>query len=104
MKFKPKKSDWYEIIDFKEEIDKNDRPKNRLGAFICMDSFGNTFSVGSGLTDHLRHAYWSDRSNLVGKFARVEYQHITPGKQIPRFPVFVEVEEFSGEKPENPLF
>lgn len=97
MKFKPTKSDWYEIIGWKEEVDKYGNPKGRLGALICVGSDGTEFSVGSGLTDELRTECWADLHSLVGRYAKVKYQHITPGKGVPRFPVLVEIVDVSGE-------
>ena len=91
MKFKPKKSDWYTVTGYKEEIDKHGDPKGRLGALICCGDDGTEFSVGSGLDDSQRSSYWADRDRLVGSLCHVQYQHITPGKRVPRFPVFVEV-------------
>lgn len=103
MKFKPKKEDFYEIIGYKQMIDKDGNPKEMLGALVCQGDDGSQFSVGSGMTDAFRSKYWNDCSpeDLVGKVAQVQYQHITPGKGVPRFPVFVNVVE--GDKFVNPL-
>ena len=90
MKFKPKKSDSYIITGYKEEIDKYGNPKGRLGALVC-ESDGQQFSVGSGLDDYNRTALWEQRHSLAGKYAHVEYQHITPGRGVPRFPIFMEI-------------
>ena len=91
MKFKPKKEDTYEIVGWKEEIDKNGNAKNRLGALTCVGTDGTLFSVGTGLTDEDRQILWDTRELLAGKTCRVKYQHITSGRGVPRFPVFVEV-------------
>ena len=96
MKFKPKKDDFYEIIDYKEEIDKNGKPKDRLGALVCRGSDGTMFSVGSGLTDDARQNLWIARDDLAGKLCHVQYQHLTAGKGVPRFPVFVSVVDKGG--------
>lgn len=101
MKFKPKKFDVYKIVDWKEEIDKNGNPKNRLGALICVGSDGNEFSVGSGLNDELREGLWKSRGYLPGKFVKVQYQHLSSGRKVPRFPVFVEIIDKNPEI--NPL-
>jgi len=93
MKFKPKKDDFYIIVDFKEEVDKEGNPKDSLGAFTCMGDDGTIFSVGSGLTKEQREVYWERRDQLRGRSCHVQYQHITPGKGVPRFPVFLSVEE-----------
>lgn len=91
MKFKPRKSDVYEIIDFKPQYDKNGALKEplRLGAIICCGDDGTPFAVGSGFTDEQRLKYWHE--DLVGKYCRVLYQHITPGRGVPRFPIFASV-------------
>jgi len=93
MKFKPKKRDVYRIVGWKEEVDKYGRPKGRLGALVCTGQDGHEFSVGSGLTDALRQKLWNKRNELPGKWCLVEYQHITPGRGVPRFPIFVSVIE-----------
>ena len=92
MKFKPKHEDSYEIVGYKEEVSKDGDSKDTLGALICKGVDGNLFSVGSGLTDHLSNLLWQSQDGLIGKKCRVQYQHLTPGKNVPRFPVFVSIE------------
>lgn len=93
MKFKPKQSDAYKIVGLQEELDKHNNPKNRLGAFICDSGYGDgeTFTVGSGLTDSQRVEYWHAGDDLINYYCLVSYQHITPGRKVPRFPVFTRV-------------
>jgi len=93
MKFKPKKEDVYRITGWKEEFTISGEPKGRIGAIICKSQDGDEFSVGSGLTDIDREALWLIRESLKGQQIKVQYQHITSGKKVPRFPVFVEVIE-----------
>ncbi len=93
MKFKPKKSDEYVIVRLNEEIDKNGRPKNSLGSFVCIGADGETFNVGTGFTEDHRREYWNKGEDLIGKVCKVSYQHLTAGKKVPRFPVFMEVIE-----------
>lgn len=90
MKFKPKKEDEYEITGFVEEESINHVPKNTLGALVCASGDGNTFRVGTGFSDDQRYLLWRNREALIGKIAKVQYQHLTD-KKVPRFPVFVEV-------------
>ena len=97
MKFKPKKSDYYQITWLLEEMSLDGKPKNRLGAFICKDSSGNNFSVGSGLTDEQRVSIWRDREKYIGKMLHVGYQHLTSKNKVPRFPVFLNIEEFDSK-------
>jgi ATP-dependent DNA ligase len=89
MKFKPKKSDWYTVVGYKEELDKYGDPKDSLGALVCCSDDGTEFSVGSGLTREQRLDYWRNRSLLPGSLCHVQYQHTL--KTVPRFPVFVEL-------------
>jgi ATP-dependent DNA ligase len=93
MKFKPRKEDIYEIIDTQEEIDKFGVAKGTLGALVCRGNDETLFNVGSGslLTKEARQSLWERRATLIGKWARVKYQHITPGRQVPRFPVVIEI-------------
>jgi ATP-dependent DNA ligase len=90
MKFKPKQSDVYTIVDWHEEISIKGEPKQRLGALeLCDESF-NTFKVGTGLSADDREALWLQRYELKGKLCEVKYQHRTE-RGVPRFPVFVKV-------------
>ena len=93
MKFKPKKEDEYEILGWKEEIDKDGNPKGTLGAVILASGDGSTFSAGSGFTRQQRVDLWNERDKLQGRNCRIQYQHLTSGKKVPRFPIFVEVIE-----------
>ena len=93
MKFKPKKEDIYEITGYHEEIDKEGTPKSTLGSIECSSGTGDIFSVGSGLTREDRINLWNIRELLPGKKLKVQYQHLTSGKKVPRFPVFLEVIE-----------
>uniref|UniRef100_A0A6H1ZCM5 Putative DNA ligase domain protein n=1 Tax=viral metagenome TaxID=1070528 RepID=A0A6H1ZCM5_9ZZZZ len=93
MKFKPKKEDTYEIVGSIEEMSITGQPKNSLGALICNSGDGNTFNVGTGFSANQRTGYWRVREELIGRKVRVAYQHLTLGKKVPRFPVFMEVIE-----------
>ena len=88
MKFKPKKEDNYVIVGYEEG---KERLRGNLGAIICRSGDGSTFSVGTGFSDDLRRQLWDKKDKLAGCICRVQYQHITPGRKVPRFPVFVEV-------------
>lgn len=93
MKFKPKQEDEYEITGWQEEITISGQFKGRLGALTCNSGDGNTFNVGTGFTEGDRNSLWAIREELKGKRIKVKYQHLTTGKKVPRFPVFVEVIE-----------
>lgn len=63
--------------------------KPMIGALICLGSGGDTFDVGSGLTDKQRTELWGQ--DLTGWLCHVEYQSVFPGTSKPRFPVFMEL-------------
>ena len=91
MKFKPKKEDSYVITGYEEEISISGTPKGRLGSLQCLSGDGNIFSIGTGFTDEVRETLWAHKEEVIGKIAKVKYQHLTSGRKVPRFPVFVEV-------------
>lgn len=91
MKFKPKKEDEYKVLDTVEEMDKEGEPKGSLGALVCRSGDGNVFNVGTGFSAEQRQILWEIRDTLPGRIAKIKYQHITSGRQVPRFPVFVEL-------------
>jgi len=93
MKFKPRKGDIYEIISYVEEHTISGTPKGSLGALVCSSGDGQTFSVGTGFTEEQRRTLWGLRDKLPGCYAQVQYQHLTAGKNVPRFPVFVEIKK-----------
>jgi DNA ligase-1 len=96
MKFKPKKRDSYLITGWKEEKAEDGTPKGTLGALMCK-SDNEYFSVGSGFTQKERQELWNDKDKLPGNYAVIAYQHTTPRRGVPRFPIFVSV---SGRKEE----
>lgn len=92
MKFKPRKEDIYTITGWKEEMSISGEPKNTLGALVCVSQSGeHTFAVGSGFTNTQRAELWFRRNMLIGKQVMVKYQHLTPGKGVPRFPIFSQI-------------
>ena len=107
MKFKPKKDDLYRIAGFSMEIDKFGEEKGVLGRLICNSEIDDKrdvgelppksnlpngfFGIGSGFTEQQRAILWDERDKLIGKLAKVKYQHITTASRVPRFPVFVEI-------------
>lgn len=97
MKFKPKKEDTYVISGYVEEHTNEGIAKGQLGALVCDSGNSQTFRVGSGFTEEQRINLWKDRENLAGKEVRIGYQHMTSGRGVPRFPVFVNILE-EGEK------
>lgn len=88
MKWKPRKTDTYMIVDFREEVDKHGVPKGSLGAVICIGADDETFRVGSGFTQEQRRVLWEHRGELPGKFITVAYQNLTSKRGVPRNGVF----------------
>lgn len=117
LKFKPKKSDYYTIAGFSAEIDKYGILKpGLLGRFICLSQTTDSlpflyeyppriappygyFAVGARTFGNDKEAdirdrqreHWKKRMELVGNLLHVEYQHTTPGRGVPRFPVYKEI-------------
>jgi ATP-dependent DNA ligase len=87
MKFKPRQSDYYLIVDTQEEVSIHGEPKNALGAFICInpERGGEQFRIGSGplLTREARQRLWIARDSLVGQYLGVKFEYLTE-RGIPR--------------------
>ncbi len=92
MKFKPRKSDYYTIVGFEEEISIKGEPKNALGALILKSDTEQIFKVGSGsfLTRENREMLWQKKESMINQVAHVKYQHLTE-RRVPRFPVLVDI-------------
>jgi len=107
MKFKPKKEDVYELKGYSEELSIDGTFKGTLGRLICASEDKEVpwlgdypahsklpdgyFGVGSGFTQEQRQDFWNGIDALPDKKVKVQYQHLTSGKGVPRFPVFLEV-------------
>ena len=91
MKYKPQQEDYYTCVGCVEECDKWDSPKGRLGSLILTSDEGTLFNCGTGFTAEQREQLWKQRTKLAGQVVRVRYQALTPGKCVPRFPIFVEL-------------
>lgn len=91
MKYKPAQADAYLITGTFEEIDKFGSPKGTLGGLICSGAGGTPFRVGSGFSREQRQTYWEARNLLPGYYVKVKYQHLTPGRGCPRFPIFCSI-------------
>ena len=92
MKFKPRKSDYYIIVGYEEEISIKGEPKNSLGALILQSDTSQIFKVGSGsfLTRENREMLWQKKESMINQVAHVKYQHLTE-RRVPRFPVLVDI-------------
>ena len=96
LKFKPKKDDYYKIVEIIEAISEQSVPLNMVGAFKCCGSDGTLFKIGAGkLTHQQRKDLWKD--NLVDKFCHVQYQNITSGG-VPRFGLCLEIADKNPEE------
>jgi ATP-dependent DNA ligase len=91
MKFKPTREDVWKIVGFQREVDKDGNPKEAMGSLLCASEGGEPFSVGSGFTRCQREEFWKHREVIVGLHVRVKYQHLTSGRGVPRFPIFLEL-------------
>lgn len=88
MKFKPKKTDIYKIIDI---IEGSGDHKGMVGAFVCQGFDATQFRVSAGEFTHSnRKIIWNYRKNLIGEFLRISYQNLTKN-QVPRFGIAKEI-------------
>jgi hypothetical protein len=104
LKFKPKKNDYYKIIEVIEAVSSTGDPPSgsrllsMIGAFRCVGTDGTPFKIGAGrLTHQERWDLWRDRESLVGQFCHVSYQNLT-AKGIPRFGLCISVVEKNPEE------
>lgn len=91
MKWKPRKTDSYPIVGYKEEIDKDGNPKGALGAIIC-ETDGQRFAIGSGtfLTRSVREELFRDPDSFINKFATCRYPELTQ-RGVPDHPVLIDI-------------
>lgn len=61
----------------------------QLGSLTLKTAEGKIFSVGSGFDDAMRNQFWSEKENLIGKYAKVKYFPIGMLYGIPRLPIFL---------------
>lgn len=94
MKFKPKKSDVYNIVDY---VEGKGKYENTIGTIVCVDDTGTKFEVGSfAITDEQREKLWNMRGELTQFACKVGYQHRwSTGK--PKSGVFIELVNRVGE-------
>ena len=93
MKFKPKKTDIYNIIGYEQEMTIHKELKDSLGALVLDAGYGDgsVFRVGTGFTKEQRCLLWIDKELLPNKRCRIAFQSLTDKRGVPRFPVFMEV-------------
>lgn len=76
-------------VDLKIErlLEGTGRHSGKLGS-VVVNYHGVEVQVGSGFSDELREAIWSDPKSFVGRIVEVRYQEVTPDGSL-RFPTFV---------------
>lgn len=74
LKIKPNLTDFYQISDTIQAVDKNYQFLPRLGAFVCEDPDGTSFNIGPGKLTHKElETLWTERESLPGKWVKVLY-------------------------------
>lgn len=91
MKFKPHQEDVYEIVDSIEEVSIHGTPKQALGAIVCKGDDNTLFNVGTGFTRDDRQKLWREREALVGKYLKVKFQTLSPGRRVPCHSVALQI-------------
>lgn len=101
MKFKPKRSDVYEITGY---IEGKGKYSGTIGALVCRGDDGTSFEVGSfSIPDGERKKLWNMRDRLYTFDCKISYQHKWP-TGIPKSGIFVElIEKEQGIREINPL-
>lgn len=98
LKFKPKKDDYYKIIEVVEAVSNDGKPLQMIGAFWCVGTDGTPFKVGAGmLTRQKRWDLWEDRDSQIGQFCHTQYQNVTV-KGALRFGLCISVVEKNPEE------
>ncbi|MFA5543032.1 MAG: hypothetical protein WCY49_07090 [Anaerovoracaceae bacterium] len=92
LKFKPTEPDEYTIMQVLEAISKDFEPKGMVGAFLVMDTDGNTFKVGAGKLKHPeRIDLWKNREHLIGRKLVVKHEKLKTSGGVPVCAVAVKV-------------
>ena len=102
MKFKPKKTDHYEIVEVIEAISKEGKLLGMVGSFRCKDEESTYFKVGTGKLSHdKRREIWNDvigkLYSPVGQYLEIKYQVLSDKEKVPLFTRDVRI---VSEKPE----
>lgn len=98
MKFKPHQEDVYEIVDSIEEVSIHGTPKGALGAIVCKGDDNTLFNVGTGFTRDDRQQLWKEREALVGKYLKVKFQTLSPGRRVPCHSVALQILDLKAEQ------
>ena len=82
MKFKPKKTDIYKILEI---IEGTGNHSGMVGAFMCQGNDTTTFRVSAGEFNHSERKYILQNPKfIINKMLEISYQNIS-AKGIPRF-------------------
>ena len=82
MKFKPKKTDIYKILEI---IEGTGDHSGIVGAFRCQGNDSTVFKVSAGEFNHSeRREIWNNREHFIDFMLEISYQNIS-AKGIPRF-------------------
>ena len=82
MKFKPKKTDIYQIVEI---IEGTGDHAGMVGAFRCQGNDATTFKVAAGEFNHTERRYiWKNPEFIMNMLLEISYQNIS-AKGIPRF-------------------
>lgn len=88
IKYKTFNDDEFEIVDVIEASG-----RDALTAIFVCKCEGGYFNVKPQGSKELRHEYWINRHNLIGKLCTVQYQGLSDDG-IPRFPSAVSVRDY----------
>jgi ATP-dependent DNA ligase len=66
--------------------------KGMLGAFLFMLPGGGYFSVSEGFSKKQRKEFWKEKTNLLGKKVKIEYQEKSADGSL-KYPKFIGVVE-----------
>ena len=88
LKFKPKKSDTYPLLDVIEAVSKDGQPLEMAGTLVLGESSAEAFEVGCGKLTHpeRRHLWQAHQNNETqGLHVHYQYQASQPKTGKPRF-------------------
>ena len=91
LKFKPKKTDTYQLVRIEEAISKDGQPLQMAGALVVSDE-SQEFKVGCGRLSHEeRRRIFNDETLEGNSWVTIQYQTTQPKTNIPRFGLAVSI-------------
>lgn len=89
MKFKPRESDTYTILDILEARSEYGVGLGMVGSFTCIDDMGTTFGVGAGQLTHPKRRElwqkWLNKEISTGAKLLIKYQTLSDKEKVPLF-------------------